>query len=86
LAVFFITIPILKKTFPLVLSRTVPNGPAADLPPPAATGFAQPPEARFNPLLAGGLGLAAGYYLVNRYIRKKLEFFLKSFFLKTVLG
>ena len=29
-------------------------------------GLAQPPQPRINPLLAGGLGLAAGYYLVNR--------------------
>ncbi len=55
----------------------MPNGPA-DLPPPAATGFAQPPEGRFNPLLAGGLGLAAGYYLVNRYSWMKKPYTVKK--------
>jgi hypothetical protein len=39
---------------------------------------AAPPEGRINPLLAGGLGLAAGYYLVNRYENRPQPYYYEA--------
>ena len=49
----------------------IPIDAAALFPADNAAAFPlSPPEGRVTPLLAGGLGLAAGYYLANRYERQ----------------